>query len=128
MPPEPDHEELVRNVSKLEELFEEMNTVVKSILSWKDKISGGLSVMVWGLGIIQSIVLICLGFAANALNHTAETLGSHAVELASTKAEFKTYMANANEKFTADANAAADATLKSDLQQWVRDEFEKMKK
>lgn len=121
MPPEPDTDELARRVSTFEELFEELRQVVNSILQWKSKITGGMTVMVWVVGGVQSVVLLCLGFAANALNHTAETLGTHAVELATAKAEIKAYMAEG--RFSADKNAASESALKAELQQWVRQEI-----
>ena len=105
MPPDPDTDELARRVSSFEELFEELRQVVNTILEWKNQTTGGLKVTMWGLGILQSIVLLCLGFAANALNNTATTLGNHAVELATAKAEIKAFMQE--EKFTADRNAVS---------------------
>ena len=121
MPPDPDTDELARRVSSFEELFEELRQVVNTILEWKNQTTGGLKVTMWGLGILQSIVLLCLGFAANALNNTATTLGNHAVELATAKAEIKAFMQE--EKFTADRNAVSEAALRDELKTWVRDEL-----
>ena len=117
MPPKDD------DIARLNDLFEELRKVVGSILDWKSKISGGMTVMVWVIGVVQSVVLLCLGFAANALNHTAETLGTHAVELATAKAEIKAYMAEG--RLSADKNAASEAALKDYIQQWAREEFER---
>lgn len=111
------------DIARLDELFEELRKVVSSILEWKSKVSGGMTVMVWVIGVVQSVVLLCLGYAATALNHTAETLGTHAVELATAKAEIKAYMAEG--RFTADKNAASEAALEARLQKWVQEELKK---
>ena len=122
MPPEPDTDELARRVSHTETLFEELRQVVNSILEWKNQTTGGLKVTLWGLGILQSGVLLCLGFAANALNTTATTLGNHAVELATAKAEIKAFVQAG--RFTEDQNAVSEAALKDELKAWVRKEIE----
>lgn len=110
------------DIIRLDELFEELRKVVSSILEWKSKVSGGMTVMAWVLGVMQSIVLLCLGFAANSLNNTAETLGTHAVELATAKAEIKAYMAEG--RFTADKNAASEAALEARIHKWVQEELQ----
>lgn len=118
MSEEPDTHELTRRVNHCENLFDELQKVVASILAWKEKICGGLSVMIWVIGGIQSVVLICLGLAANSLNHTAETLGRHAVELATTRTQMDAFMGH-GPRFTTEANDLADAKLK----EWVRQEI-----
>lgn len=113
----PDNHELNRKISVLEKLFEELRKMVSGILEWKDRLSGAISIMVWVVGTIQSVVLVCLGFAANSLNNTASTLGVHAVELATTRARMESFMAT--ERFTAEMNAAADEKMRA----FVREEI-----
>jgi len=115
---QPNNEDLARRVNHFEQLFEELRCVVNSILEWKSKISGGITVMVWVVGALQSVVLVCLGLAANSLNNTAKVLGDHAVELATAKTKIESFIA-AGPRFTAETNAAADAELK----RWVQEQI-----
>ena len=112
----PDSHELSRRVSHLDDLFDELRKVVGGLLEWKDKISGGMSVMCWVVGGVQSIVLLCLGFAANSLNNTACILGQHAVELATSRTKIEAYIMHSTDR---------DAIAEAKMREWVRDEIEK---
>lgn len=118
----PDLKDLTERVYQCETLFDELRKVVGTLLEWKSKITGGMTVMVWVVGGVQSVVLVCLGLAANSLNKTAETLGNHAVELATAKTKIEAYMADGS-RFTAEKNAASESALKTDIQNWVREEL-----
>ena len=124
MSTEPDTDELARRVNHFETLFEELRQVVNQILEWKSKITGGITVMVWVVGSLQSIVLVCLGFAANSLNNTATILGDHAVELATANTKIEAFMAQ-GPRFSAETNAAADAELKRWVQEQIHNEHRK---
>ena len=112
----PDTHELERRVCHLDRLFEELHKVVTSLLEWRDKISGGITVMCWVVGGVQSIVLLCLGFAANSLNNTATILGQHAVELATSRTKIEAYITHSNDR---------DAIAEAKMREWVREEIEK---
>jgi hypothetical protein len=114
----PDTHELGRRLHTIEELFDELRKVVSSLLAWRDKMAGGISVMCWVVGVVQSIVLLCLGFAANSLNNTATILGQHAVELATSRAKIEAYILH-----SADRDAIAEAKMR----EWVREELRKPK-
>jgi len=114
----PDTHELGRRLHTIEELFDELRKVVSSLLAWRDKMAGGISVMCWVVGGVQSIVLLCLGFAANSLNNTATILGQHAVELATSRTKIESYIVH-----SADRDAIADAKMR----EWVREELRKPK-
>ena len=114
---DPDTDELARRLDRTDDVFEELRKVVGSILDWKSRISGGLTVMVWVVGGVQSGVLVCLGLAANSLNHTAETLGMHAVELAESRTQIESFMTEP--RFTAKDHAVEDA----EMREWVRQEI-----
>jgi len=117
----PDCHELIRRLNRCEALFDELRKVVGNVLEWKDKVRGGIVVMAWVIGGIQSVVLICLGLAANSLNNTATILGNHAVELATARTKIDTFMSGP--RFTAETNAAADARLEDKIREWVRKEI-----
>jgi len=112
----PDTDELCRRVCKLDELFDELRKVVSGLLEWKDKISGGMTVLLWVVGGIQSVVLLCLGFAANSLNHTATILGQHAVELATSRARIESYIMHSNDR---------DTITEARMREWVKEEIRK---
>lgn len=114
----PDTHELARRVCHQDKLFEELHKVVTSLLEWKDKISGGMSVMVWVVGCVQSVVLVCLGFAANSLNNTANILGQHAIELATSRTKIEAYMAHDTDR---------DSAAENRLRVWVREEIDRSK-
>ena len=118
---DPDTDELARRLDRTDEVFEELRKVVGSILDWKSRISGGLSVMVWVVGGVQSVVLVCLGLAANSLNNTAETLGSHAVELAESRTQIESFMTEP--RFTAKDHAVDDFAMR----EWVREQLKQVK-
>lgn len=110
----PDTDELGRRVCQLDKLFDELRKVVTSLLEWKDKMTGGMTVMVWVIGGVQSIVLICLGLAANSLNNTATILGDHAVELATSRARIESYIMHSEDR---------DAIAEAKMREWVREEI-----
>ena len=118
---DPDTDELARRIDRADAVFEELRKVVGSLLDWKSRISGGLSVMVWVVGGVQSVVLVCLGLAANSLNHTAETLGRHAVELAESRTQIELFMTEP--RYTAKDHAVDDSAMR----EWVREQLKQVK-
>jgi hypothetical protein len=121
MSEDPDTHELTRRVNHLDALFEELREMLNRVLEWKNRMSGGLTVLIWGFSIGQAVVLSMLGFAALALKDASKTLGNHAKELAVARTQIDAFMAEP--RFTADHNAAADARLVSEMRAFVRDEI-----
>ena len=113
----PDNEEICRRLNKTDGLIDELFKVMNSVLEWKNKICGGITVLVWTLGITQSVVLILLGIAASKLNTTAETLGNHAVELGKARTEIDHYMREP--KYTRNDAETAHAQLRA----WVTEKI-----
>lgn len=113
----PDPDELARRIDKTDHLVDELFRVLNTVLEWKNKLTGGMSVMIWVVGITQTIVLTLLGIAANSLNTTAETMGKHAVELAAAKTELSHIISQPR---YSPSEAAADH---AELRAWVTEKL-----
>jgi hypothetical protein len=100
----PDSDEICRRLEKTDGLIDELFRVLNAVLEWKNKLTGGITVLVWVVGISQSLVLTLLGVAAVRLNDTAETLGKQAVEIAMAKNEINHFI-NAPRYTPADAKS-----------------------
>lgn len=121
MSDDPDTDELARRVAKIDDLIRELFTVLHTVVAWKDKMSGGMAVALWGFTGVQVILSAVLGYAVHSLNATADTLGQHSVDLATAKTRIENFMAQ-GPRFTVEMNELSEQRLKSELEAYVREQ------